>query len=306
MSLFSYSPIDRDALARPDLSRVEKNLQSADSRMLIWYQGKLITRENQALYFLYSELSESKEFLSEPVYLGRHQQLFYFACQLTDWHSQFDGYDLLTLRKASLMISDYHLGLLYHSHGILNWHGSHSFCANCGSRTRFTQAGHGRQCTKPECAKDHYPRIDPAVIFSVINNTGPESKILLARKSVWDKTRHSVIAGFVEPGENLEDTVKREACEETGLKVSNVRYVGSQPWPFPGQIMLGLSSETDQWAIKLIDQELESADWFSASDIESKCHAGLLKMPFSASISWLLIDRWFIQQKGFSLTELNQ
>ena len=242
-------------------------------------------------------------FLSELVYLGRHESLNYYAYQLNHWHTDFDGLELINLRQASLTVTDYHLGLLYHSQGILNWHNNHPFCSLCGSRTRIINAGHGRQCENSECGREHYPRIDPAVIFSIINNSAAESKILLARKSIWDEYRHSVVAGFVEPGEALEDAVKREAYEETGLKVNNVRYFDSQPWPFPGQIMLGFSCETDQWDIELIDQELESAQWLSASEIEEKIKSATLKMPFRASISWQLINRWFFSQKNYELEE---
>jgi len=301
MPSFSYSPIDRNALIRSDITQVNEFLQDSQSRILIWYQGKLVKTKDKRLYFLFEEIVNLTHSLSEPVYLGRHESLNYFAYQLNHWHADFDGLELVNLRQASLTVSDYHLGLLYHSQGILNWHSNHPFCSQCGSRTRVINAGHGRQCENSECGREHYPRVDPAVIFSIINNSGAESKILLARKSIWDEYRHSVIAGFVEPGETLEDAVKREAYEETGLKVDNIRYFDSQPWPFPGQIMLGFSCETDQWETELVDQELESAQWLSASEIEEKINTAKLKMPFRASISWLLIDHWFKQQSGYSV-----
>ena len=269
--------------------------------MLLWYQGKLIKGNAESLYFLFDELQGVKSYLSEPVYLGLHESLNYFAYQLNQWHTDFNNLELVNLRQATLTVSDYHLGLLYHSQGILNWLSNHPFCSKCGSQTKVINSGHGRKCSNPDCGREHYPRIDPAVIFSIINNTGPESKILLARKSIWDKHRHSVVAGFSEPGETLEDAVKREAYEETGLKVNNVRYFDSQPWPFPGQIMLGFSCETEQWDIQLIDHELESANWFSADEIESKLKSDELKMPFQASISWQLINRWFFSQKNYEL-----
>lgn len=209
--------------------------------------------------------------------------------------------ELLNLRKASLTISGFHLGLLYHSQGMINWHKNHPYCSKCGNSTRMTHSGHERKCNNPGCNRSHYPKIDPAVIFSVVNNTGAESKILLARQAGWDEHRHSVLAGYVEPGETLEDTVKREALEETGLQVENIVYEGSQPWPFPGQIMLGFSSQTSQWDINLIDLELESARWFSAAEIDSKVNKGKLKMPFQASISWQLVNTWFRQQTGYEL-----
>ncbi len=301
MPLFSYSPIDRNTLIRSNASQISSFLHSPESRILIWYQGKLIKRSADRLYFLFEELQGVTSYLSEPVYLGLHESLNYFAYQLNQWHTDFNNLELVSLRQASLTVSDYHLGLLYHSQGILNWLSNHPFCSKCGSQTKVINSGHGRKCSNPDCGCEHYPRIDPAVIFSIINNTGPESKILLARKPVWDEHRHSVVAGFIEPGETLEDAVKREAYEETGLKVNNVRYFDSQPWPFPGQIMLGFSCETKQWDIDLIDHELESANWFSADEIESRIKSSDLKMPFQASISWQLINRWFFSQKNYEL-----
>jgi NAD+ diphosphatase len=144
------------------------------------------------------------------------------------------------------------------------------------------------------------------VIFSVVNQTGPESLILLGRQARWDKGRYSVIAGFVEPGESLEDAVRREALEETGLRLHRVSYIASQPWPFPDSLMVGFDCETEDRHIELKDQELEAANWFSASDIEKGVRSGELSMPFKLSISWYLIDRWFRHQTGDTIASLNK
>ncbi len=296
-----YPPIDRNALIRADTSLVKDILQNADTRILIWYEGKLIIRGQSSLYFHYAEISKIAADFSEFMYLGRHQNLNYFTCQLQHWHNYFDGLQLSGLRSATRQYSDFHLGLLFYSHGLVNWHQNHSFCSNCGGSTSIIKSGHERKCDNTGCRRSHYPKIDPAVIFSVVNNSGDVPKILLARKAEWDQYRHAVLAGFVEPGETLEDTVKREALEESNLTVDNISYAGSQSWPFPGQIMLGFSCETTQWDITLVDQELESANWFSAAEIETKVKAGKLKMPFQFSISWQLIDTWFFQQTGSHL-----
>lgn len=304
MLLFSNAPIDRYVRIRSDISQVNVLLQQPESRILVWHNEKLIIRRDNSLYFVFTELQGLEKELSDPVYLGRHENVNYFAYQLNHWHYSFDDLDLLSLRSASLTVTDYHLGLLFYSQAVLNWHRDHSFCAKCGSHTRITHSGHGRKCNNSDCSREHYPRIDPAVIFSIINNTEFNSRILLARQSGWDEKRHSVPAGFVEPGESLEDAVKREGYEEVGLELKNIRYVASQPWPFPGSIMLGFSCETCRFDISLIDHELESASWFSANEIELQCTSRQLKMPFPASISWHLIDRWFTQQKGYSLNQL--
>ena len=301
MSIFSYSPIDRQSEIRADTSLIRDYLQSDKSRIMLWFEGNLITRENN-FYFLFEELQQPEKQLVDVIYLGHREGCYYFSSQLNQQYAQFDCFKLLNLRSASLTVNDYHLGLLYYSQGLLNWHLNHQYCGSCGSDTRAIHSGHVRQCNNSDCNQEHYPSINPAVIFMIINKTQVEPKILLARQSSWDDCRYSVIAGFVESGETLEDAVKREAYEETGLSVDNIHYADSQPWPFPGSIMVGFNCETSQQDITLIDQELEKASWFSADEIESKCKSGDLKMPFTASIAWHLIDRWFIQQKGYSLS----
>ncbi|MDJ0832794.1 MAG: NAD(+) diphosphatase [Gammaproteobacteria bacterium] len=304
MTFFSYATLDRQAPLREQADQLQQRLHSPHSRILIWYQGKLIARETLAPFFSFDELMELKVYLGEPLFLGEQAQTSYFAYQLNQWHSAFAGIEPVGLRKYSAQIDDDLLSLLFYAQGLVNWHHNHPYCSNCGSLARISQAGHARLCENAECGATHYPKIDPAVIFSIVNNTGPESKILLGRKAMWDAHRYSVIAGFVEPGETLEDAVRREAYEETGLKLQRVDYVASQPWPFPDSLMLGFESETTEHEINLLDQELEAAAWFGADEIETKLQQGLFKMPTAISISWKLIDRWFSQQKGYSVKSL--
>ncbi len=306
MTVFSHSALDRQALIRTQAADIQDRLHGPHSRILIWHKGKLLPRENLAPFFSHAELMDLKVYLSEPLFLGEQQQTSYFACHLNQWHSAFANIEPVSLRKYSARIDDDLLSLLFYAQGLVNWHHRHPYCSKCGSLARVSQAGHARLCENPECAATHYPKIDPAVIFSIVNNTGPESKILLGRKAMWDPYRYSVIAGFVEPGESLEDAVRREAYEETGLHLQRIDHVASQPWPFPDSLMLGFESETTEDEIQLLDQELEAAAWFGADEIEVKLKQGLFKMPTAISISWKLIDRWFSQQKGYSVKSLEQ
>ncbi len=299
--LFSSSLIQRKAWERSDSAQIKSRLEQASSRIIVWFEGQLVVAEDSSAYFSWRELAVHGEVLSLPVYLGQHQTVDYFTCQLKQWVDDFVGLQLFKLRQACRLFDDYHVSLLFHAQGMLNWHKNHSFCSACGAKTQITQAGHARVCEDESCAKIHYPRLDPAVIFSVVNHNGAEPKLLLARKQEWDEYRYSVLAGFVEPGETLEDSVKREAFEETGLAVECVEYVASQPWPFPDALMLAFRCKTTQQEITLIDQELESARWFSAGDIENAICSHEFKMPFEFSIAWYLIDEWFVQQKGYSL-----
>ena len=304
MAFFSDAALDRQAQLRAEGDELEHRLHSGHSRILVWYQGKLLPREIQAPFFSLDELMQLKVYLSQPLFLGQLQQSSYFACDLTQWHGAFSGMQPMGLRQLGPQLDDDLLGLLFYAQGLINWHHRHPYCSRCGSPTAVSQAGHARLCENAGCAATHYPKIDPAVIFSIINNTGPESKILLGRKPMWDEHRYSVIAGFVEPGETLEDAVRREAFEETGLRLQHIDYVASQPWPFPDSLMLGFSCETDQDEIRLLDQELETADWFSADDLQSRLQQGLFRMPTPMSIAWQLIDRWFSRQCGYSIRQI--
>jgi NAD+ diphosphatase len=140
-------------------------------------------------------------------------------------------------------------------------------------------------CTNENCRTEQFPRIDPAIIVLVSDGT----RALLGRQASWPAGRYSTIAGFVEPGESLEDAVLREVHEETGINVDDVRYHSSQPWPFPSSLMLGFSAHARDHAITLKDGELEDARWFSREDIAG----GAIAMPSSQSISFRLIEDWY-------------
>jgi len=167
------------------------------------------------------------------------------------------------------------------------WRARHRFCSVCAYPTVSERAGHVLRCSNPDCTHEFFPRIDPAVIVLVTDG----DRVLLGRQATWPAGRYSTIAGFVEPGESLEDAVLREVHEETGVRVSNVEYHSSQPWPFPSSLMLGFHAKAEPGAeIQMTpDGELEHADWFTREDIVS----GKLLLPFSHSISYRLIQAWF-------------
>lgn len=301
---FPYKTIDRDSLQRNHPAQIEQLLRGENSRILLWHEGKLICPLTRPLYFLFHELACVMHHLSEPVYLGQYQQHVYFTCHLEHWHEQFDGLDLCGLRSLGRCNQDHDLGLLFYAQGIINWHQNHAFCSHCGGEMQLSQGGHARTCLNSSCGKTQYPKIDPAVIFSIATRQEQHDKILLGRKAEWDDGRYSVIAGFVEPGEALEDAVRREALEETNISIDKVEYIASQSWPFPNALMVGFHCEASEQAIKRVDNELEKAGWFSAQEIETGIKAGLLSMPYSVSIAWHLIDRWFTQQTGYSIDSI--
>src|SRR5262249_4560440 len=153
--------------------------------------------------------------------------------------------------------------LLAYARGLMHWHARHGFCGVCGSRTESASAGHVRKCTNPDCGASHFPRTDPAVIMLVHDG----DKALLGRQKVWPQGMYSTLAGFVEPGESLEETVRREVYEETGIAVGEVVYHSSQPWPFPASLMIGFHAEARSRTINRVDSELEDAGWFSRAEL---------------------------------------
>ena len=177
------------------------------------------------------------------------------------------------------------------------WHHRYRFCGRCGGATHLDQGGHIRQCSQVQCGATHYPRTDPAIIVLVQRG----ERALFGRKPEWPPNRYSTIAGFVEPGESAEQAVVREVEEETGIDVTAVRYHSSQPWPFPGSLMLGYHAQAGSERISLNDQELEDALWLSREALASRIEQGLFVPPPSISISYRLIEDWFDDEAPFTL-----
>jgi NAD+ diphosphatase len=180
--------------------------------------------------------------------------------------------------------------LLCYARALLVWRSRHRYCGICGAPTAPGSAGHLLVCTAPSCAAEVFPRIDPAIIVLVTSG----SKALLGRQKSWPAGRYSALAGFVEPGETLEEAVAREVEEETGVQLESVRYFASQPWPFPASLMLGFHAEAPQSAnapqtpVRL-DGELEDARWFDRAELQS-ASGPLLPQPHT--IARRLIDHW--------------
>jgi len=199
------------------------------------------------------------------------------------------------LRWLGAMLPSDEAGLLAYARALTLWRQRHRFCGVCGAPTRSARGGHVLVCTNENCKSEQFPRIDPAIIVLVSDGT----RALLGRQPSWPAGRYSTIAGFVEPGESLEDAVLREVHEETGVGVHDVRYHSSQPWPFPSSLMLGFTAQALDTEITLKDGELEDARWFSRADIAN----GAIAMPSSQSISFRLIEDWYDSSTARPLRE---
>ena len=192
------------------------------------------------------------------------------------------------LREISSRLPAGASGLFVHAVGLANWHARHRFCPNCGSATEVIAAGHVRRC--PGCEMQQFPRSDPAVIMLVVDDA---DRALLGRSPAWPEGRFSTLAGFVEPGESLEQAVIREVFEEVGVVVDEVTYQASQPWPFPSSLMVGFHAHASTAEIRIDPDEIAEARWLTRAELIEAGRRGEILMPGSISIARWLIERWF-------------
>ena len=195
---------------------------------------------------------------------------------------------LVPLRSVLTAVSSIEASLAAHAVALANWHRTHPRCSVCGEPTDVAQSGAMRRC--PACGTQHFPRNDPAVIMTVIDDQG---RCLLGHNAARDSTWYSTLAGFVEPGEALEDAVAREVAEETGVRVDRVDYLGSQPWPFPSSLMVGFVAHAAETDIAVDGVEITAARWFTRDDLRTEVEAGRLVIPTTVSISGALLQHWF-------------
>lgn len=205
---------------------------------------------------------------------------------------------LTELRGAALTMAQADAGLFAYAAAMLHWHRTHRFCGTCGEPMTAGEAGHVRRC--PNGHSSH-PRTDPVVIMLVVDTPG--DRVLLGRQPSWPPRRFSALAGFVEPGEALEQAVARECAEEAGVEVGEVRYVASQPWPFPANLMLGFEAEWAGGEARVVDQELDDVRWFSRAELAEAAASdvawepdtpvtGALLLPPRLAIARHLVDGW--------------
>jgi NAD+ diphosphatase len=197
------------------------------------------------------------------------------------------------LREAATELPEDEAALAAYAGSLLSWHRRHRFCANCGAPTEPADGGHERHCAA--CDAHHFPRTDPVVIVRVVDG----DRLLLGRQARWPPGRFSVVAGFVEPGETLEEAVRREVREESSVEVGEVGYIASQPWPFPSSLMIGFHASVNGGEPRPGDGELSEVRWFERAELEAAVDgsAGLM-LPPAYSISRRLINGWLESGPG--------
>ena len=204
------------------------------------------------------------------------------------------------LREAGLRLPAAEAGLFAYAKGLAHWQRETRFCSGCGAPLERVAAGHRMRCTDAACGRLHFPRTDAAIITIVEH----EGACLLGRQASWPKGRWSALAGFVEPGESLEDAVRREVAEEAGVRVGEVHYHSSQPWPLPASLMIGFIARALDPAINLRDGELEDARWFTPGQIAGGLADGTFATPTRLSVSYQLLAHWLRERAGLELDAL--
>lgn len=292
--IYTTSKLDRAAHLRILPDTLQGFQHSPDSLVTtVWrHNGLFVSKEElDPLFLPGSEATEIFELAEEIIFLGMSDNRPVLAAMLP--HSE-DPPELsvgtfLDLRDHWSLLNADDAAIMAYARGLVHWHKQHRFCGHCGNPTRSTEGGHVLQCTGDNCGRLHYPRTDPAVIMRVTDGDW----CLLARNAGWRPGGHSVLAGFLEIGESLEQTVIREVKEEVGIDVKNVRYHSSQPWPFPASLMVGFTAEGSRHDPLVLDtQEIESARWFHRDELLASPEDETFNLPRKDSISRVLVDDW--------------
>ncbi len=300
-NFYAEVPLDRVDQRRADTAYIESLVSDPACVIVpVWRAMHLVAAEAEAVWLRRSEAGHLVELARESVFLGLRGETAYLAVDLSHLEAPEQDPVLASrgsfqdLRTVGPVMDRRDSAILAYARGLAHWHARHGFCGVCGSATVSEKAGHQRRCSNPDCAAVHFPRTDPAVIM-LVHDGG--DRCVLGRQPIWPPGMHSTLAGFVEPGESLEEAVAREIHEEVGLKVAvpDVAYHSSQPWPFPSSIMLGFYARADFGNLETADDELESAAWFSRDELHASPEDERFKLPRRDSIARRLIEDWLAE-----------
>jgi NAD+ diphosphatase len=302
---FGGSGLDRAAELRGDLAGLATD---SDARVILLWQGKPMLDDDRLLRVApdHPVLADAAK---DRIFLGRDGDVLIFAADLSSWvptgqdigplggfldrsvqhhPAVTGGAGFAELRAVMSRLSPRDAELAATAKAIFGWHMSHRFCALCGAQSVFAKGGWQRDC--PTCGGHHFPRTDPVVIMLITHG----NSVLLGRSPGWPAGMYSLLAGFVEPGETLEAAVRREVLEETRIRVGAVRYLASQPWPFPASLMFGCAGEALNTDITIDPVEIEDAVWVTRedmTDVFAGQHATILPARKGA-IAHFLLENW--------------
>jgi NAD+ diphosphatase len=304
-NFFISNNLERYSENRKNPGWLREKLYSAETRFIPFYNLKSPFGAGLSPFYLNGAGDLPEKLVNGSIFLGVLNGKTYFAVDVTSSYDNLKEFingdaEFKGLRETASLINADEASLLSFARSMIYWHSTHMYCGLCGSKTESADAGHRRICSNKDCGTEHFPRTDPAIIVLVVRG----KRCLLARQERWAPKQYATIAGFVEPGETLEQAVQREVMEESGIKLKEINYHSSQPWPFPGAIMLGFHAEAESEDIILHDHELEDAMWISREEIASRLRAQSLRLSPRFSISYRLIEDWFDKEGGETLRSI--
>jgi NAD+ diphosphatase len=284
-NVFAGAFVDRTGERRKDPDWLAEALSNSNARFVpVWGDKCLAGGEPPATVLL--EHAAIADYINDDnvIFLGlfRNHPAFAVGISASIEVPFQDLGEFRDLRYLGTVLPPDEANLCAHARALMLWHDATLFCSKCGSAAQPDAGGNMRRCSNPDCNQPMFPRTDPAIIVLVFDG----DRCVLGRQASWPEGRYSTVAGFVEPGESVEDAVRREVYEETNIRVGSVRYHSSQPWPFPSALMLGFFAEAISEDIRLNDGELEDARWFTRDELKS----GDVGLPFRISIARRLVD----------------
>lgn len=322
---YTHDQLDRADHLRKDEKAINELLNNNDSQLLPVWRGKLLVgynAHNQPHMLSVpttATLASQATATAAKIFLGLINGKALFAQSISNLEeTELNNWITLAANQASdatnIHFEDLRVigpalpandgALMAYARGLTYWDDTQRFCSSCGSALNSINAGHIKCCDNSECHHQSFPRTDPAVIMLVTQAASDNSPALclLGRSHAWPTGVYSTLAGFVEPGESLEQAVQREVMEEANISTDNVRYIASQPWPFPRSIMLGFEARATSASITCDTNELEDAQWFNAEQLKSFGTWGEdspnYKLPRTDSIARYLINRWMAEQEN--------
>jgi NAD+ diphosphatase len=275
---FTGGALDRAAEHREDEEWLAAQRADPRARAVVTSDAGVQVTDGRLALVPLEELNAPEQ----PLFLGLDAQGPVLAVDARGGHGQMVG-----LREAAALLPGGDAGLAAHAAALVNWHRRHPHCSVCGARTTVVAGGIMRRCER--CGSEHHPRTDPVVIMLVTH----EDRVLLGRQPSWPPGRYSALAGFVEPGESLEEAVAREIREEAGVEIGPPAYVASQPWPFPTSLMIGFIAPWRTGEPRRIDEELEDLRWFTVDEIVAAGREeGPYGLPPRLAIARRLLEHW--------------
>ena len=287
----AVTEVDRAAHLRSDEAYLKSAWASAS--VLLFMDEKFVASSNQINFVPGSTLGEYQT--QTDYFLGvKDKENFFVRHLASDENTKLE---LMTLREIGAFLSPRDIGLAVHAQGLANWHKKHPRCSQCGAATSVVLGGSVRRCLIDE--SEHYPRTDGAIIVLIKDE---QDRVLLGRQKVWPKNRFSTFAGFVEPGESFENCVLREVREEAGVELTQINYLGSQPWPFPASLMIAFEAVTNTPQIAKADgDEIEEIRWFSRAEMKAAILDKSLILPLEISVARQMIKAWYGQGADMDL-----